>query len=303
VQPLGDFQPSDRQVVGGALVTWTSRVADLRFDWQRQVDGGTNNLLSEQLALSGSLRPARQWTLTGGGAYDLAQGLWGTADLSLRFAAPAINAAVTARRYLPHFDLYSVWTAFSPVPYKGIYGTATVTPWRGIQLRGRAEYYKFDNADATTPLVTVRQDGWRWTVGATLLRLQRWTFDGGYIYQVNPGASAWGVDGTVAYQPSPALTLRVFGSTLNRPLEYRYETSMVQTVGFNVNWQALGNLQVSGIVNEIFEQRQRPDNSGFDWNQTQVSARVTIFFASGSSDHLGLPSAIVRMPSSVGIVK
>ncbi len=303
LDPLGEFRPPLRHLVVGAVAGWSGTVADVRAEWLREVDRDTRNFISERAALSGVLRPARHLAITGGGEYDLAQGWFGSADASIRYTSRAVTASAGWRRYRPHFDLWTVWPAFSPVPYNGANASLTVTPVRGLALRGRGEYWTYDRTAAETPLSSAVGDGWRWSGGVTVTRLPRWTFDAGYSYDRGAGAAGWGWDAQVGWQPVRAVRLSAFASRLFRPLEFRYDDNAVRSFGGDVEWRAGRQLSLGLQAVQLREDRRRPDAAAFDWDQTRLSARVSWVFASDGADRLGLPRAIRRMPSATGQTK
>jgi hypothetical protein len=300
VNPLGEFRPAERHLVFGALAGWSGGPADLRLDWQREVDRAAEKQIADRLALSGTIRPARDWSLTGGAEYDLAQGWVGSADLSLRYAGRLVTASGGYRRYRPHFDLWSIWSAFSPVAYNAAVGSLAVAPVGWLRLRARAEYYSFEASEAATPLVDTEADGYRWSAGATVTRFPGWSFDLGYTLDHGVGARGDGWDATVGWTPTRRLSLRAFGATLDRPLEFRFDDARVRWVGAGVEWRARDAFTLGVDGTYIYESRQRPDAAGFDWRQARFAARVTYVFGSGTADSRLLPRAIERMPSVTG---
>ena len=90
---------------------------DVRADYQRELDGDTRNFVSERAALSLDLRPLPHWSLESGVDYDLANTWFGNADAVVRYTSPWITVAGGLRQYRPHFDLWTIWGAFTPVPY------------------------------------------------------------------------------------------------------------------------------------------------------------------------------------------
>jgi hypothetical protein len=116
LNPLDDFQPRQRQIVFGAGAGWQQSIADLRVDYVREVDPRSDYFVSERIGLQGAVRWRSALRLAGGADYDLAAGWWGSAELSLEYLTGAVRASVGARRYRPHFELWTIWGAFSPVP-------------------------------------------------------------------------------------------------------------------------------------------------------------------------------------------
>jgi hypothetical protein len=291
LDPLDEFQPRRRQIVAGGAVAWSRREADVRLDYQREVDRDSRNFVSERASLTVDLRPVRRWSLSAGADYDFANTWFGNADALLRYTAPWITVAAGARQYRPFFDLWTIWGAFTPVPYHAVNLAAWVRPLSGIELRGRWERFVFSPTETETPLVDVDHDGWRAAAGVTYSPSPVWTFDAGYREEYGPGASSNGFDGTITFAPTSAVTLSAYGSTLDRPLEFRFDDGSVDVIGLDAEWRPAERLRVGLGAARYHEARDRPDAAVFDWNQTRLNARVTVLLRS-ESDVVPLPPAL-----------
>lgn len=298
LNPLDDFQPVKRQLVAGAAAGWASSWADLRLDYLREVDPSTDYFVGERAGFSMAVRPAPGWNFAAGADYDLAAGWWGSAEAELGYAAPGgrWSAAVGVRRYRPHFDLWTIWGAFSPVPYRAAHAAGSVAATRWLRLRARGELYAFDAADVSTPLVRYETSGWRFSWGATVAPARGWTVDGGYHAEFGPGASSRGFEGGVTYAPRDRLAVDLQAATLDRPLEFRYDQSSLTLYGAGVMYRPSGRVLLELDASRCLEDRTRPDRAAFSWDQARVNARIVLLFARGA-DLAGLPPAVRRMPS------
>ena len=295
LNPLDDFQPRRRQILAGAGVGWSGRNIDLRLDYQREVDRDSRNFVSERAALSLDFRPLRRWALTAGLDYDLANTWFGNADAVVRYTTPWITVAGGLRQYRPHFDLWTIWGAFSPVPYHAAHTAVWVRPVPQVELRGRWERYAFSETETETPLVAVDDDGWRLGVGITYSPDPAWTLDAGYREEYGPGASSNGFEGAVTFVPRSTLSLTAYGSTLDRPLEFRFEEASVDALGLDAEWSPTSRLRIGVGAVRYDEVRERPDAAAFDWDQTRLHARVTLLLRS-DTDAVPLPPALRVRP-------
>lgn len=291
LNPLDEYQIPERHVTAGAALGWRSRWADVRAEYQREVDRSVNFFISERAALTAVLRPAEHWTLVGGTEYDLAEGWWGSSDVSLRYGDAHINADAGVRRYRPFFELWTIWGAFSPVPYTAIDGSLTISPIRQLRLRASGERYWYAASDAATALASYEDRGWRTSLSATALVSRTFTLDAGYHAEFGAGASSRTWDARVTWLPVSSLTLAAFASTFTRPLELRFDQAQVDAVGIDAAYRASDRLNLSLSGAQYFEDRQRPDAGAFDWNQFRLQARITWVFGS-DADRLRLPPAI-----------
>jgi hypothetical protein len=295
LNPLDDFQPRQRQLVAGAGAGWTSARVDARVDYQREVDPRSDYFVSERVGIDAALRPVGGVRLAAGADYDMAAGWWGSAEASLGYVTPKLRGTLTARRYRPHFDLWTIWGAFSPVPYRSIQASFGARVTSQLELRGRYERYRFDEAATETPLFGAQRDGWRWEVGGTVTPAARWTLDGGYQREFGPGAAVAGIAGSMTYSPSRRFSASLLGSSVDRPLEFRFNEALVRVYGLDVQLEPSARIRI-GLTGSRYEEiHRRPDAGAFDWNQLRASLRVVVAFGS-SADLRGLPPAIRLLP-------
>jgi hypothetical protein len=297
LNPLDDFQPRSRQVLAGVALGHASPVVDIRADYQREVDRDTRNFVSERAALSIDVRPRQRWSVSAGVDYDLANTWFGNAEAAVRYTAPWITVAGGARQYRPSFDLWTIWGAFSPVPYHAVNTAVWIRPVRGLELRGRWEGYAFSGTGTQTPLVDVDTDGWRVAAGITYTPTPAWTLDAGYREERGPGASSHGFEGAATYLPIPVLSLTAYASTLDRPLEFRFDDASADAFGLDAEWSATDRLRIAVGLARYTENRDRPDAAAFDWDQTRLHARVTLLLHS-DADALPLPPALRARPGA-----
>ena len=295
LNPIDDFQPSQRQLLVGVKAGWSGRLADVRGEYLREVDPSTDYFVSERVALSGVVRPKPGWSVSAGADYDLAAGLWGSAEAALGYATRSVNGSAGLRRYRPHFDLWTIWGAFSPVPYYAWQAQISVKALPQVQLRGRGERYHYDDADVATPLVSVEQSGWRGELGLTAQPASAWTIDAGYHREFGPGAASVGTSASVTYAPAGPYAIIVHGASLDRPLELRFSESVLHLYGVEGRVEPQPGVRVELGAVRYAEDRRRPDAAAIDWGQWRVTLRAVFSFGSGDDlDHL--PPATRRMP-------
>jgi hypothetical protein len=295
LNPLDEFQPRRRQILAGAALGWSSRLAELRLDYQREVDRESRHFASERAAVSLDFHPRPRWSLEAGAEYDLANTWFRNADATLRYTAPWVTVLGGIRQYRPHFDLWTIWGAFSPVPYHAVNSGVWLRPLRDVELRARWERYAFSPTETETPLVSVDDDGYRLGFGISYSPIGTLSLDAGYREEHGPGASSHGFEGTLTFRPVPELSLVVYGSTLERPLEFRFQDASVDALGFDAEWRPVDRVRLALGAAHYAETRDRPDAAAFDWNQTRLMARVTLVLRSRADD-VPLPPALPPLP-------
>lgn len=297
LNPLDDFQPHDRQIVAGAALGYNGALADVRLDYQREVDPRSDYFVSERAALAGDARLTPRVAISGGADYDIAQGLWGSADIFLRYSAPSWAGTAGFQGYRPHFELWTIWGAFSPVAYQAVTGSASYSGLPHLQLRARGTRFFYEKTETETPLVSVEDHGWRFSLGATWTPMDRLSFELGHEAEFAPGGSYASYDGAVSYAPLDQLLLTLHGAKLTRPLEFRFDEATLHQVGIEATWRPSDRWQLDVSAARYMEKRDRPDAAGFDWDQTRLSARLSLLFGS-ADDLLRLPKG--RRPTASG---
>ena len=196
-----------------------------------------------------------------------------------------------ARRYHPYFSLWTLWGAFSPVPYNAVNVAAQFRVADWLSLNGRGERYHFDAADVSTALVPQLENrGWRTSLGATATPNPRWTLDGDFGLEHGPGAAARFADGSLSYAPNESFSFGLYGGSLARPLELRYYDATSNWIGGRAAWQFTGLRRIWTDLARVSDDRQRPDASGSSLDQFRVRAGLSLSFGSGA-DRTPLPPA------------
>jgi hypothetical protein len=295
LNPLDQFQPAKGKTVAGTSVNWSSPRADARFDYQREVDNDTRNFVSERLALNATGRLSSQWGVTGGAIYDLSFAWWGTADLTVRYTGSRVTGSAGVRRYRPFFDLWSLWGAFSPIPYSAANGALSVQVGPRLELRGAVEYFWYGDDHAETPLVTVVDNGWRSTLAAGYRISPTWNADANFEIDRGPGAASNYLQGQVRWAARPGLDLAAHLGTLSRPLEFRYNSAGLFWIGLQGDYQATSRTTLSLLADWMHDSQQEPDVGDFSWSQLRLSLRAT-WFLNSRADLVPLPKALPRRP-------
>ena len=290
VNPLLDYNPGVRQIVAGGSIGARLRDVDAMIEYRREIDPLTNYMVAERAGVSTQLRPFKRLSLVAGADYDVALAQLGTAEATLAYSAPRLWATVGARHYRPYFDLWTVWGAFSPVPYRGVNGSLAVGVVKNLQLRGRGEWFRYEPTEASTPQVNAKESGWRAGVEATLTPRPQWVVTGGAHTERLPGASSVGVDARVSWHPRDPITLSIEGGSLQRPLEFRFQDAGLTWFGAAASYHVAERWQLGATVDRYWESRDRLDAAAFDWNQWRLGLRASMTLRS-SADRWDLPPA------------
>lgn len=291
LSPLDEYRPRVRQLVAGGEVAWSDGPLDARAEYRREVDPEDDHFVSERAAASFTLQPWRFLQARGGIDYNLAEGHVGSGDLSLTYLESRFSVTGGARRYRPYFSLWTLWGAFSPVPYNTLHGSARVRITDWLTANGRAERYWYEPADVSTALVPDLEDrGWRVSLGGTVRPDEQWTFDGSYLADFGPGAASRSFDAGVNYSATPALTLGAYGGRLERPLELRFYDATTTWVGGRAEYRLRNQWRFWTDVAWYDDDRDRPDAGANSFDQVRLRGGVSLTFGT-NADRAPLPRA------------
>lgn len=291
LNPLDDWRPADRQIVAGAVAAWQAKYVDANAEYRREIDPLDHYFVSERAALSlgSSIGP---WRATSGMDYNIAEGIVGNADVAITYMHSRFSVTGGARRYRPYFSLWTLWGAFSPVPYHAVNASVQFKPVPWLTLQSRGERYRYDDAEISTALVPDLQDrGWRVNSGATAAIGSQWIVDGHYSVEYGPGAAGRFLDGAITWTPDQKYSLNLYGGSMARPLELRYYDATSAWVGGRADWQITSQQRLWTDVAYVTDNRDRPDASA--WNASQVRVRAGLSLTFGShADRLSRPGAL-----------
>lgn len=292
LNPLDEWRPRDRQIVTGLEGAWIFRALDVRAEYRREIDPQDYYVVSERAAFSFG---APAWRLplraTGGFDYNIAEGHLGSADLRLTYVRPRLAVSGGVRRYRPYFSLWTLWSAFSPVPHNGVTASADFRASRRLSLHARGEAYRYEDAEVSTALVPDLTDrGWRASAGGTATVDSRWSVDANVGLERGPGASGRYGDATVSWVPNDRYSLDVYGGAVARPLELRYYDATSRYVGGRAEVSLGSQRRVWADVALVDDERDRPDESASSLSQFRLRTGVTLSFGT-NADRMPLPPA------------
>jgi hypothetical protein len=299
LNPLNEYRPRTRDRVWGLDLDWNLPWVSGRVLYEREwaSEDGVTTVASELVGGDAGVRLHRAVHVSGGLEYDMALGSIGNADGAVTVMLPRSYGTVTVggRRYRPRFPLWSIWTAFSPVPSTAWYGQAAVQVVAQVQVRARAERYAYDETAASAPLTPIETDGWRYGLGATYRHSPSLSATVDYQAGLGPGAQALTVDAGVHWRPMERLRLRAGGAYVERVLELRASDNSLWQVGVDADATLRPGLRAFGGAWYLTEERDRTDAAAFDWNQVRVHLGLRFGFGS-AADRPTLPPAILRIP-------
>ncbi|HUH12388.1 MAG TPA: hypothetical protein VMK65_04730 [Longimicrobiales bacterium] len=280
LQAIEDFVPDqDAWLVGAAAEAQGPAASAVGVRYQREILSSRGALISERASVdtrTGLLRPlgvqaALDWDV----AFDRIGKAHLTLQLPLQQGRMVLEA--TARRYLPYFELWTIWGFFSPVAYHEAELQARWTPRPGATVWASGARRAYEDADAPIIFSKLTDDATRFSAGARVRLPGALTAEGSYRLENGFGAYLGSGDAGVSWRPHEALSVGVRGSAFQQIMEFRVGEGVVLGAGAFVNAELTRRIRLAGgmdIYRQAFENRPAAE----DWNQTRGWASVEITF-------------------------
>lgn len=279
LEEADEFAPDDRGLLFGVDVTgrWGGRATGA-LTYQREIRSDELALYTERVAGDLGLR-------LGSVAVDLAAdydlGWEELNEASARVSAPiavGFQAMGEVRRYTPHFELWTIWGAFSPVGFDE--GRLWVA-WNGLEgalrLEGGGAWRSYEETDAGAAFVELEDDGWRGFGRVRWNPRSGWFVDASYRADESTGAARYGGDLSVGYDFGPGRWISVRATTTTSFSEFRLGEEVTAGGGVAGAWRLGDDVRVTGgwsAYDVTYEERPRVE----DWTQQRGHLGVSYTF-------------------------
>jgi hypothetical protein len=179
-------------------------------------------------------------------------------------------AELEARRYVPYFDLSTIWGFFSPVPFHEAGIRLNVGLSRGTGLRLGVAAREYDDPNAVTVFRPLRNRGYRAQAKAMWSPAQWAQVDAGYDLDWAAHSFLHSFDGSVATQWRPEFRTRVFGTSFQQFEAFRLGDGRAYGGGFGLEWTVTDRILLDGAISVIRQEAGR-DGPNDAWSQTRAS--------------------------------
>ena len=262
-------------LIGGAAQMQgpSGMAATLRY--QREIWSDRAALVSERASLDFRSSIANLVNVEGAADYDVAYNRLGKAHITLRRAWLDNRLAVdlTGRRYLPFFELWTIWGAFSPVAYNE---AELQTAWSvnpRMNISARAGVRRFNDTDAAVFLAPAADESWRFGVRGHLQLTEAVTLNADYQLENGFGAFLSSGEAQVGWSPSERISLGAYVTAFQQIFEFRTGEAAVMGGGGHAAFRISEALEVHGnatLYHQAFENRP----SAMDWNQKRAALGI-----------------------------
>jgi hypothetical protein len=269
LQGIDDFvRDQNAYLIGIAAEAepWTGTRVAARY--QREIWSDRSALLSERASFDFASNALAPVSIDGSADYDFAFGRIGKMHVTARSQvpfAPTITVEATGRRYLPYFELWTIWGYFNPVAYhevelraSGGIAAAAVTAF--------GSYRAYEPHDAPVVFGGISDDAFRLGASARMTLPGGVVVDGGYTVERGFGAYLSTGDVTAGWTPRERITVTVNGTASQQIEEFRLGEGMVWGGGGAIDLTIGAS---SGVAVGLDVYRQTFDNRPGqpDWNQ------------------------------------
>lgn len=277
LEDADEFAPDDRGLIVGVDVTgrW-GRVATGAFTYQREIRTDELALYTERVSGDLGVHLSRV-TVELAADYDLGYEVFNEARA--RVSAPVargFSVMAQARRYTPHFELWTIWGAFSPVGYDETRAwVAWDSPGGSIRLEGGGAWRSYEDTDAGASFVGLEDDGWR-AFGRAFAKRGGWFVDGSYQAEEGSGAAHYGGDLRLGYDFGPGRYVTLRGTSSQSFSEFRLGEQVTAGGGISAGWR-FGDVSVNGawsVYDLTYEDRPAVE----DWTQSRGHLGVSYRF-------------------------
>jgi hypothetical protein len=180
-------------------------------------------------------------------------------ETRLRFAqgiSRDVSLRLEGRRYQPTFDLWTIWTAFSPVAFLEERGAVSWAVWRGLLIEIEEAYRDYEDTSTESEAFPIEADGWRFVASAHW-NSARWSSTAAYQRLQGFGAFKSAVDASVRRRIGERAHLGAYGSGTLQFGEFRLGERVIWGGGLE-GFAAAGRLGLEargGIDRHRFENR------------------------------------------------
>ncbi|MBR9988647.1 MAG: hypothetical protein KFH98_02770 [Gemmatimonadetes bacterium] len=247
--------------------------------YQREIWTNRSALVSERASLdvrSGVLAPVQ---LSAGMDYDFAFGRIDKSNLNVRLPVPdhGVVLELAGSRYVPYFELWTIWGYFSPVAHHEIEARAA---WRiipALQVHGAVGYRKYDDTGAQIIFEPLADDAVSVTAAASWTSSPRLTVDGSYRMERGFGAYLGSGDVAARYRVHERATVTLDVSAFQQIEQFRLGDGVVLGGGGSADVDITSSARLSAGAH-IYRQTWDNRAGDTDWNQVRGWAALRIGF-------------------------
>lgn len=275
-----EFAPSrEAWLVGGTLGAELGPAAAVTARYQREILSDRSALLSERASLDGRARAPGDVRVTGALDYDFAFGRVGKASLSLARSIPGadVRLVATGRRYVPYFELWTIWGFFSPVAFHEGELAASWAASSATVLTASAAYRRYQDAGAPLIIDPLEEDALRLAASGARSWGRGWSARASYAWENGVGAFRSTGSARLAWRPRAEIEVGLRAAAFQQIREFRVGEGVVVSAGADVAWEVAPRTEFHAGLDayrQTFENRP----AAFDWTQLRGWSALRVRF-------------------------
>jgi hypothetical protein len=215
--------------------------------------------------------------------YDFAFQTVGKAHLTAQVPWRSANvlAEVTARRYRPYFELWTIWGFFSPVAYREGELRLSWAPIPTLDLFALGAYRSYEDHNASsTPWGTLESDGTRFGGGAAWRISPEFSVDGRYTFSCCAGAMISSGEVQVNWNPNWRVSASLFGTGFQQIQEFRIGEGVGVGGGLSLDFGITKRAFLTGGISTYQHMYSESQPANEDWSQIRGWAGIRVDFGS-----------------------
>jgi len=177
---------------------------------------------------------------------------------------------VEARRYVPYFDMSTIWGFFSPVPFHEVRFRMSAGLGRGAGIQMAVAAREYDDPSTTVVFRPLENRGYRAELKGMWSPAEKVQVDAGYDLDWAAHAFLHSFDGSVAVDWLPRLRTRFFGTSFQQFEAFRLGDGRAYGGGMGAEWTVTDRIRLDGLVSLIRQEAGRGGENDA-WNQTRAS--------------------------------
>jgi hypothetical protein len=264
------FPDRDALLLGGELETepWSHTSVAARY--QREIWTNRSALVSERASLDVRSSVLAPLQLTAGVDYDFAFGRIGKSSLNLRLplSERGVTLELAGSRYVPYFELWTIWGYFSPVAHHEVEARAAWRALPALQVRGAVGYRRYDDAHAPVIFDPLPDDAVSVSTAAAWTASPRLTIDGSFRMERGFGAYLGSGDVAARLRAHERVAVTLDATAFQQIEEFRLGSGVVLGAGGSVDVDVTSFVRISGGAH-LYRQTWENRAGDPDWNQVR----------------------------------
>lgn len=244
---LDDFLIDKGVLLVGGVATGRALGVTLSGRYQREIYSDRSSLVSERASLDLSTALPRM-TVRGSLDYDFSFEHMGKGHLTV--SAPLREGRwlieLAALRYVPYFDLSTLWGLFEPVSYSEVVARAGWSPGSAIGAWISGGRRTYGDTETVVIFEPMRDAGWRLDTGARWQAAPDWVADAGYQLEWGPGGFLSSADAAVRFSATERLSASLSALTFQQIEEYRLGEGRAFGGGASADYELNERTSVAG---------------------------------------------------------